>query len=126
MTKLTYQDTLLTDFRDRAKRGEMSTQTYMHIQLIITGDAVFDVAAELLTNELLQNTITMSDAYAIMSCLDIDALLTINHKPASSLDIDRYKHYLAHLENKPNEYKYKKEFAFEVFGYIWSELNQSR
>ena len=124
MTAQYKRDEILFLLRGQAIRGKISAQTYQHFSTILTSDYIrkFDAVAEMLADELLKNTLTINDAYNILSSLDPDTFTTVNGEPVSRADIDRYNHYLTYLNERPNTFQSKKDFAFEVFGYALAHL----
>lgn len=126
MTRTEKQEALQQRFREKARQGAISGQTYEHLRNIIFSAYVhrFDVTAEQLADELLKNNITMQDAYDILTLSNVNVLKMVNGDPATDADIDRYNLYLRYLKGQPNDYSNKKDFVFEVFGYAWSHLNK--
>lgn len=125
MTRAEKQEALQHRFREKARQGDISGQTYEHLRNIIFSEHMhrFDVTAEQLADELLKNNITMQDAYDILTLSNVNELKRVNGDPATDADIDRFNLYVHYL-NQPNDYTYKKDFVFEVFGYAWSHLNK--
>lgn len=125
MTRSDQQEALQQRFRENARQGKISSQTYEHLRNIIFSEHAhqFDVTAEQLADELLKNNITMQDAYDMLMLLNINDLKTVHGAPATDSDIDRFNRYVRYLKDKPNDYSNKKDFAFDVFGYAWSHLN---
>lgn len=123
MTHSPYE-TVIRALRKEAKAGHITTLAYMRIKQTLEGHPeTFDVTAEVLADELLKNKITMKHAYLVLSSLNESDLQTIDETPTTSADIDRFNQYIHYLKDRPNDYAYKKDFVFEVFGYAWSHIN---